>query len=83
MYSLIIKRIIQNKLATLSESVPQFESERRSERLSCDAVCVCYRTIIYLSVVYAVGQVVMAVSTIHDITDADRDGTPDNFTFHM
>ncbi|KAG1941263.1 solute carrier family 15 member 1 [Pimephales promelas] len=42
-----------------------------------------FRTIIYLSVVYAVGQVVMAVSTIHDITDADRDGTPDNFTLHI
>uniref|UniRef100_A0A8C2JMB1 Solute carrier family 15 member 1a n=1 Tax=Cyprinus carpio TaxID=7962 RepID=A0A8C2JMB1_CYPCA len=25
----------------------------------------------------------MAVSTIHDITDANRDGTPDNFTFHI
>uniref|UniRef100_A0A8C2EH31 Solute carrier family 15 member 1a n=1 Tax=Cyprinus carpio TaxID=7962 RepID=A0A8C2EH31_CYPCA len=25
----------------------------------------------------------MAISTIHDITDANRDGTPDNFTFHI
>nr|QHB80166.1 proton/oligopeptide transporter [Danio rerio] len=42
-----------------------------------------FKTIIYLSIVYAVGQVVMAVSTIHDITDANRDGTPDNFTLHI
>uniref|UniRef100_A0A671N147 Solute carrier family 15 member 1-like n=1 Tax=Sinocyclocheilus anshuiensis TaxID=1608454 RepID=A0A671N147_9TELE len=41
-----------------------------------------FKTIIYLSIVYAIGQVTMAVSTIHDITDANRDGTPDNFTFH-
>lgn len=42
-----------------------------------------YRTIIYLSIVYAVGQCVMAVSAIHDITDANRDGTPDNMTLHV
>ncbi|XP_056321315.1 solute carrier family 15 member 1 [Danio aesculapii] len=42
-----------------------------------------FKTIIYLSIVYAVGQVIMAVSTIHDITDINRDGTPDNFTFHI
>uniref|UniRef100_A0A8C7HZK1 Solute carrier family 15 member 1 n=1 Tax=Oncorhynchus kisutch TaxID=8019 RepID=A0A8C7HZK1_ONCKI len=40
-----------------------------------------FKTIIYLSIVYAIGQVVMAVSAIHDITDTDRDGTPDNLTF--
>uniref|UniRef100_A0A3Q2C9H8 Solute carrier family 15 member 1a n=1 Tax=Cyprinodon variegatus TaxID=28743 RepID=A0A3Q2C9H8_CYPVA len=42
-----------------------------------------FRTIIYLSIVYAVGQVAMAVSAIHDITDKNRDGTPDNLTFHV
>ncbi|XP_028248722.1 solute carrier family 15 member 1 [Parambassis ranga] len=42
-----------------------------------------FKTIIYLSIVYAVGQVAMAVSAIHDITDTDRDGTPDNMTFHV
>uniref|UniRef100_A0A8C2A3T9 Solute carrier family 15 member 1 n=1 Tax=Cyprinus carpio TaxID=7962 RepID=A0A8C2A3T9_CYPCA len=42
-----------------------------------------FKTIIYLSIVYAIGQVTMAISTIHDITDANRDGTPDNFTFHI
>uniref|UniRef100_A0A674ET79 Solute carrier family 15 member 1 n=1 Tax=Salmo trutta TaxID=8032 RepID=A0A674ET79_SALTR len=42
-----------------------------------------FKTIIYLSIVYAIGQVVMAVSAIHDITDTDRDGTPDNLTLHI
>uniref|UniRef100_A0A4W6G4T3 Solute carrier family 15 member 1 n=1 Tax=Lates calcarifer TaxID=8187 RepID=A0A4W6G4T3_LATCA len=42
-----------------------------------------FKTIIYLSIVYAVGQVAMAVSAIHDITDSDRDGTPDSMTFHI
>uniref|UniRef100_A0AAY4CDB1 Solute carrier family 15 member 1a n=1 Tax=Denticeps clupeoides TaxID=299321 RepID=A0AAY4CDB1_9TELE len=42
-----------------------------------------FRTIIYLSIVYAIGQIVMAVSAIHDITDTDRNGTPDNMTFHV
>lgn len=42
-----------------------------------------YRTIVYLSIVYAIGQVAMAVSAIHDITDTNHDGKPDNMTFHM
>ncbi|KAK2856744.1 hypothetical protein Q5P01_005479 [Channa striata] len=42
-----------------------------------------FKTIVYLSIVYAVGQVVMAVSAINDITDANQDGTPDNMTFHV
>ncbi|KAF3843220.1 hypothetical protein F7725_002069 [Dissostichus mawsoni] len=42
-----------------------------------------FKTIIYLSIVYAIGQVTMAISAIHDITDYDRDGTPDNMTFHV
>ncbi|KAM6978568.1 solute carrier family 15 member 1 [Tautogolabrus adspersus] len=42
-----------------------------------------FKTIIYLSIVYAIGQVAMAISAIHDITDTDRDGTPDNMTFHV
>nr|AEX92274.1 oligopeptide transporter PEPT1 [Fundulus heteroclitus macrolepidotus] len=42
-----------------------------------------FKTIIYLSIVYAIGQVAMAVSAIHDITDSNRDGTPDNLTFHV
>ncbi|XP_028248926.1 solute carrier family 15 member 1b [Parambassis ranga] len=42
-----------------------------------------FKTIVYLSIVYAVGQIVMAVSAIHDITDANKDGTPDNMAFHV
>ncbi|XP_037552302.1 solute carrier family 15 member 1b [Nematolebias whitei] len=42
-----------------------------------------FKTIVYLSIVYAVGQVIMAVGAIHDITDLDKDGTPDNMTFHI
>lgn len=42
-----------------------------------------FKTIIYLSIVYAIGQVAMAVSAVHDITDADRDGSPDDMTFHV
>ncbi|XP_077392484.1 solute carrier family 15 member 1 [Festucalex cinctus] len=42
-----------------------------------------FKTIIYLSIVYALGQVAMAVSAIHDITDTDKDGTPDDMTFHV
>uniref|UniRef100_A0A3P9B6M5 Solute carrier family 15 member 1 n=1 Tax=Maylandia zebra TaxID=106582 RepID=A0A3P9B6M5_9CICH len=41
------------------------------------------RTIVYLSIVYTIGQVAMAVSAVHDITDSNRDGTPDNMTFHV
>ena len=41
------------------------------------------RTIIYLSIVYALGQVVMAISAIHDLTDYDWNGTPDNMTLHV
>ncbi|XP_061736128.1 solute carrier family 15 member 1 [Nerophis ophidion] len=42
-----------------------------------------FKTIIYLSIVYALGQVAMAVSAIHDITDYNKDGSPDNMTFHV
>ncbi|KAI7807849.1 PepT1 [Triplophysa rosa] len=42
-----------------------------------------FKTIVSLSVVYCIGQVVMAVSSIHDITDTDRDGTPDNLSLHI
>lgn len=42
-----------------------------------------FKTIVYLSIVYTLGQIVMAVSAIHDITDTNRDGTPDNLTFHI
>ncbi|CAI9623953.1 unnamed protein product, partial [Staurois parvus] len=42
-----------------------------------------FKTIIYLSIVYTVGQIVMSVSAIHDITDGNRDGTPDNLSIHV
>uniref|UniRef100_A0A8C1EK86 Solute carrier family 15 member 1b n=1 Tax=Cyprinus carpio carpio TaxID=630221 RepID=A0A8C1EK86_CYPCA len=41
-----------------------------------------FKAIVYLSIVYTIGQVIMAISAIHDITDTNRDGTPDNMTFH-
>ncbi|XP_061664621.1 solute carrier family 15 member 1b [Syngnathoides biaculeatus] len=42
-----------------------------------------FKTIVYLSIVYSLGQVVLAVSAIHDITDTNMDGTPDNMAFHV
>ncbi|XP_031438945.1 solute carrier family 15 member 1b [Clupea harengus] len=42
-----------------------------------------FKTIVYLSIVYTIGQIVLAVSAIHDITDNDRDGVPDNLTLHV
>ncbi|KAM9836042.1 solute carrier family 15 member 1-like [Aulostomus maculatus] len=42
-----------------------------------------FKTIVYLSIVYALGQVIMAISAIHDITDVNQDGTPDNMTVHV
>ncbi|XP_043927224.1 solute carrier family 15 member 1 [Protopterus annectens] len=42
-----------------------------------------FKTIIYLSVVYAVGQVIMAVSSINDLTDMNRDGEPDSIDVHI
>lgn len=42
-----------------------------------------FKTIVYLSIVYAVGQVVMSVSSINDMTDGDRDGKPDVLEVHI
>ncbi|KAL2102931.1 hypothetical protein ACEWY4_002099 [Coilia grayii] len=42
-----------------------------------------FKTIVYLSIVYTLGQGVLAVSAIHDITDHNRDGEPDDITFHV
>nr|AET36827.1 slc15A1 protein [Ctenopharyngodon idella] len=42
-----------------------------------------FKTIVYLSIVYTIGQVIMAVSSIHDITDFNKDGVPDNMTLHI
>ncbi|MEQ2243388.1 hypothetical protein ILYODFUR_006645 [Ilyodon furcidens] len=42
-----------------------------------------FKTIIYLSIIYAVGQVTLAVSSIHDITDGNKDGKPDTMAVHI
>uniref|UniRef100_A0A3Q3VW94 Uncharacterized protein n=1 Tax=Mola mola TaxID=94237 RepID=A0A3Q3VW94_MOLML len=42
-----------------------------------------FKTIVYLSIVYTLGQVILAVSAIHDITDKNKDGTPDDITLHI
>ncbi|XP_069826799.1 solute carrier family 15 member 1 [Dendropsophus ebraccatus] len=42
-----------------------------------------FKTIVYLSIVYTVGQVVMSVSAIHDLTDGNRDGKPDSIPVHI
>ncbi|XP_077153224.1 solute carrier family 15 member 1 [Ranitomeya variabilis] len=42
-----------------------------------------FKTIVYLSIVYAVGQVIMSVSSIHDLTDGNKDGTPDSIAVHV
>ncbi|KAM9851243.1 solute carrier family 15 member 1-like [Aulostomus maculatus] len=41
------------------------------------------KTIISCAVVSAMGYVAMTVSAVHDITDLDKDGTPNNMTFHV
>uniref|UniRef100_A0A3Q3EVJ4 Solute carrier family 15 member 1b n=1 Tax=Labrus bergylta TaxID=56723 RepID=A0A3Q3EVJ4_9LABR len=42
-----------------------------------------FKTIVYLSIVYTLGQIVMAISAIHDITDTNKDGIPENMSFHV
>ncbi|XP_051986243.1 solute carrier family 15 member 1b [Xyrauchen texanus] len=42
-----------------------------------------FKTITYLSIVYTIGQVVMAIGAIHDITDYDKNGTPDKMALHV
>ncbi|OXB79918.1 UNVERIFIED_CONTAM: hypothetical protein H355_000948 [Colinus virginianus] len=42
-----------------------------------------FKTIISLSIVYTIGQAVMAVSSINDMTDQNRDGSPDNIAVHV
>ncbi|KFU96134.1 Solute carrier family 15 member 1, partial [Chaetura pelagica] len=42
-----------------------------------------FKTIVCLSIVYAIGQAVTAVSSINDLTDYNRDGSPDNLTLHI
>uniref|UniRef100_A0A8C3IXH6 Solute carrier family 15 member 1 n=1 Tax=Chrysemys picta bellii TaxID=8478 RepID=A0A8C3IXH6_CHRPI len=42
-----------------------------------------FKTIISLSIVYTIGQAIMAVSSINDLTDYNRDGIPDNIPLHI
>ncbi|XP_074524013.1 solute carrier family 15 member 1-like [Halichoeres trimaculatus] len=42
-----------------------------------------FKTIVYLSIVYVLGQIVLTISSIHDITDSNQDGIPDNIPIHM
>lgn len=42
-----------------------------------------FKTIISLSIVYTIGQVVIAVSSINDLTDHNHDGTPDSLPVHV
>uniref|UniRef100_A0A493T3Q2 Solute carrier family 15 member 1 n=1 Tax=Anas platyrhynchos platyrhynchos TaxID=8840 RepID=A0A493T3Q2_ANAPP len=42
-----------------------------------------FKTIVSLSIVYTIGQAVMAVSSINDLTDHNRDGAPDSIATHI
>ncbi|XP_059826468.1 solute carrier family 15 member 1-like isoform X1 [Hypanus sabinus] len=42
-----------------------------------------FKTIVYLSIVYTIGQVVIAVSSVADISDTNGDGHPDNLNLHI
>ncbi|NXV15178.1 S15A1 protein, partial [Cepphus grylle] len=42
-----------------------------------------FKTIVSLSIVYTIGQAVMSVSSINDLTDQTQDGSPDNIPVHI
>ncbi|NWV79059.1 S15A1 protein, partial [Dasyornis broadbenti] len=42
-----------------------------------------YKTIVYLSIIYAIGQTVLSVGSINELTDHNWDGTPDNVSLHI
>ncbi|NWS49885.1 S15A1 protein, partial [Probosciger aterrimus] len=42
-----------------------------------------FKTIVYLSIVYTIGQAVMSVSSISELTDHNWDGSPDNVSVHI
>ncbi|NWX43396.1 S15A1 protein, partial [Steatornis caripensis] len=42
-----------------------------------------FKTIVSLSVVYTIGQAIMSVSSINDLTDHNQDGSPDNVQVHI
>ncbi|NXK06627.1 S15A1 protein, partial [Herpetotheres cachinnans] len=42
-----------------------------------------FKTIVSLSIVYTIGQAVMSVSSVNDLTDHNLDGSPDNVSVHI
>uniref|UniRef100_A0ACB8FJG3 Uncharacterized protein n=1 Tax=Sphaerodactylus townsendi TaxID=933632 RepID=A0ACB8FJG3_9SAUR len=42
-----------------------------------------FMTIISLSIVYTVGQAVLSIGSISELTDGDRNGVPDNMNVHI
>ncbi|XP_045423058.1 solute carrier family 15 member 1 isoform X1 [Lemur catta] len=42
-----------------------------------------FKTIVSLSIVYTIGQVVISISSINDLTDHNHDGTPDSVPTHV
>ncbi|XP_068038579.1 solute carrier family 15 member 1 isoform X2 [Anomalospiza imberbis] len=42
-----------------------------------------FKTILYLSIVYAIGQAVLSVGSINDLTDHNHDGTPDTIAVNI
>ncbi|NXY19260.1 S15A1 protein, partial [Atrichornis clamosus] len=42
-----------------------------------------FKTIVSLSIVYTIGQAVLSVGSINDLTDHNRDGSPDNVSLHI
>ncbi|XP_052046446.1 solute carrier family 15 member 1 [Apodemus sylvaticus] len=42
-----------------------------------------FKTIVSLSIVYTIGQAVISVSSINDLTDHDHNGVPDSITVHI
>uniref|UniRef100_A0A8C0VB88 Solute carrier family 15 member 1-like n=1 Tax=Cyanistes caeruleus TaxID=156563 RepID=A0A8C0VB88_CYACU len=42
-----------------------------------------FKTILYLSIVYAIGQVVLSVGSISDLTDQNQDGSPDHIAVNV
>ncbi|NWY55006.1 S15A1 protein, partial [Chionis minor] len=42
-----------------------------------------FKTIVSLSIVYTIGQAVMSVSSVNDLTDHNHDGFPDNVPVHI
>ncbi|NXC35799.1 S15A1 protein, partial [Campylorhamphus procurvoides] len=42
-----------------------------------------FKTILYLSIVYAIGQTVLSVGSISELSDHNQDGSPDNISLHI